>query len=125
MTLNKSHFIVLVNVIKRSGYDEDTAVKYATLIGDTPVIDEEGKTVVTDSTGNELARFQIDYFDFSPYSRKGEFSIIKFLFPGHVDNLQRVVDEKQFQNLSPLFKGLLVIIFLFIIGFLIIGLVVK
>ncbi len=115
MALRKEHFIVLVNAIKRSGFNEETAQKYAKLIDDAPVIDEEGKTVVTDETGKELARFKIDYFDYSPYTRDGNFSIIKFLFPGHVDDLQRVVDEKQFQNLSPLFKSLLIIIVLFFI----------
>jgi hypothetical protein len=49
----------LVKAIRALGYDEETAERYAVFIGDTPKVDETGKTVVIDDEGRELARIDL------------------------------------------------------------------
>lgn len=58
--LTKNGFDRLVTAIERLGFDEETAVDYAALIGDTPCLDESGLVVVTDETGRELARLRLE-----------------------------------------------------------------
>ena len=49
-------FVNLADAIAAQGYDEATALKYAALIGDTPISDEAGNILVLDEKGQELAR---------------------------------------------------------------------
>ncbi len=59
---SKESFIELIKAIESKGFDRETAGKYAVIIGDTPVVDEAGNTLVIDDQGKELARFKLDYF---------------------------------------------------------------
>jgi len=54
-------FSELVNQIKSLGIDENTAAHYAMLIGDTPCLDENGKTVV-EQDNVILARLDLKIF---------------------------------------------------------------
>jgi len=56
-------FDALIDAIVALGFDEETAGRYASLIGDTPVLDSEGKIVVLDHNGKELFRIPLDYFN--------------------------------------------------------------
>jgi hypothetical protein len=49
--------------IKALGYDDRTAGRYAALIGDTPGIDEQGRIVVIDQNGREVARLKLKFFE--------------------------------------------------------------
>lgn len=53
-------FYALIDSIVALGFDEATAAHYAALIGDTPILDEEGKVVVLDRAGKELARLALN-----------------------------------------------------------------
>jgi len=52
-------FESLVEEIARQGFDPETAGRYAVLIGDTPVIDSDGKLVVQDEHGKIIARLEL------------------------------------------------------------------
>lgn len=56
-------FTWLVREIEKLGYDEKTAVRYAVLIGDTPISDGAGNTVVREQDGRELARLPLTFFN--------------------------------------------------------------
>jgi hypothetical protein len=61
-TLNEhsfESFCELVEQIKALGYDEETAANFAAIIGDTPCVDDQGRTVVIDEDGRELARLDL------------------------------------------------------------------
>jgi ribulose-5-phosphate 4-epimerase/fuculose-1-phosphate aldolase len=47
-----------VEELIRRGYDERTASHYVALVGDTPLLDEEGNTLVMDRDGTVLARLK-------------------------------------------------------------------
>ena len=49
--------------IRGLGYDRRTAGHYAALIGDTPMGDDQGRIVVIDEQGKELARLPLKFFD--------------------------------------------------------------
>jgi hypothetical protein len=55
--MNEETFGQLVDEIMSQGYDEETAVRYAVLIGDIPIADEHGNIIVM-SGGKELARLK-------------------------------------------------------------------
>lgn len=55
-------FLALVDRIKALGYDEETAAEYASLIGDTPMVDGD-QVVVIDENGQELARLPASIYD--------------------------------------------------------------
>lgn len=56
--LDLDGFNRLVEELIRRGYDERTASHHVALIGDRPVLDEEGNTVVIDRDGTVLARLK-------------------------------------------------------------------
>lgn len=56
----------LASEIERLGYDRKTAGHYAALIGDTPAIDEQGRVVVEEDDGTELARLPLERFGYQP-----------------------------------------------------------
>jgi ribulose-5-phosphate 4-epimerase/fuculose-1-phosphate aldolase len=58
MGLDKGLFRELIEEIQSQGYSTETAGHYAALIGDTPLVDEQGRFVVIDNDGKELARLQ-------------------------------------------------------------------
>lgn len=45
-------FSLLIDEIRALGYDEETAGRYAVIIGDTPIADGKGNTLVLDEKGN-------------------------------------------------------------------------
>lgn len=51
-------FMRLTEELMRRGYDAETASRYVALVGDTPVLDEEGNTLVMDRDGTVLARLK-------------------------------------------------------------------
>jgi len=51
-------FRELAKEIMAQGYDESTALHYASLIGDVPMADEAGNVVVQDERGREVARLK-------------------------------------------------------------------
>lgn len=53
--LTERDFNHLVNRIAALGYAEATAAEFAALIGDTPCADDQGRIVVQDGQGRELA----------------------------------------------------------------------
>ena len=53
----------LAHEIAALGYDHETAKYWAALIGDTPIVDEDGLLVVVDEDGTVLARLKLDYFN--------------------------------------------------------------
>jgi hypothetical protein len=55
-------FNAFIDEIMALGYDEETAGNYAAIIGDIPVMDEQGRVVVLDDTGKELARLELKSF---------------------------------------------------------------
>jgi hypothetical protein len=56
-------FDALVDEIMALGYGEETAADYAARIGDTPELAEDGRIVVRDDAGNEVARLKLKFFD--------------------------------------------------------------
>ena len=56
--LDEKAFGELVDEIKSQGFDEDTAVEYAVLIGDTPIMDEHRNVEVRNELGRVLARLK-------------------------------------------------------------------
>lgn len=56
-------FEAFVAEIVLLGYDRDTATYYAARIGDRPIIDRDGKIIVFDLDGRELARLALDCFE--------------------------------------------------------------
>jgi hypothetical protein len=50
----------LMHRLQALGYRADTAVYYASLIGDTPTFDDANRVVVWDLEGTELARLKLD-----------------------------------------------------------------
>jgi hypothetical protein len=58
MGLNEEAFGDLIDEIQSQGYSAETAGHYASLIGDTPIVDEQGRFVVIDNDGKELARLK-------------------------------------------------------------------
>lgn len=52
--MDQAIFESLVAEIQSQGLDEATAVEYAVIIGDTPIVDESGNVLVLDSVGNLL-----------------------------------------------------------------------
>ena len=52
----------LIDEIKALGYDEATATDYAVLIGDRPIVAEDGRIVVMEK-GRELARLALKILD--------------------------------------------------------------
>lgn len=63
-------FEELINAIERLGLPREISAKYAALIGDTPCMDEAGKTVVIDHQGKELARLALDFFSTGEHRQK-------------------------------------------------------
>lgn len=59
---SRESFQALIDAIERLGIPREISAKYAVLIGDTPFIDEAGKTVVIDRQGKELVRLELDFF---------------------------------------------------------------
>jgi AAA+ ATPase superfamily predicted ATPase len=59
--INDEGFSQLVDEIITKGYDEATAAKFAAIIGDTPMIDENDNIVVMENE-KELARLKLDFF---------------------------------------------------------------
>lgn len=59
--MDENTFNELVDEIMSKGYDEATAAKYASIIGDTPLVDENGAVVIKDK-GKELARLKLKFF---------------------------------------------------------------
>ena len=58
-----SEFQQLVAAIQRQGYDEPAAAELAALIGDTPIIDEDGSVIVMEQ-GRVIARLRpLHFFD--------------------------------------------------------------
>ena len=55
-------FEALIQEIERLGYDRETAERYAEIIGDIPVRGQDGKIVVIDDDGRELARLALRFF---------------------------------------------------------------
>lgn len=64
-------FKALTDEIERQGYDRETAGHYAALIGDTPVLDEQGNVLVMEG-GKIIATLKpLDFFgDIKPLKRK-------------------------------------------------------
>lgn len=59
MSMSFEAFEKMIERIKAQGYDDETAARYARLIGDTPCVDDEGKIVVIDlDTMEILARLE-------------------------------------------------------------------
>jgi len=63
-------FAALIDAIKALGFDEKMACRYAGFIGDTPIIAEDGKILVEDDEGRDLARLQLDFFGPRPPLRR-------------------------------------------------------
>lgn len=59
--MSETGFWDLVKVIMGQGYDEERAAHFASLIGDMPLVDSDGKTVVEED-GKILARLDIPEF---------------------------------------------------------------
>ena len=59
--LNSDAFNKLVDEIMSKGVDEDTAARFAALIGDTPIADKDGNILVIEG-GKVLARLSIGGF---------------------------------------------------------------
>jgi hypothetical protein len=57
--MTQEQFRELIKEIKALGYDEETAGGFAVFIGDTPCLDEQGRVVVIDDDGRELARLNL------------------------------------------------------------------
>lgn len=55
-------FRELTDEIQSLGYDEETAARFAALIGDTPCFDSAGLVIVVDQDGAELARLLLSFF---------------------------------------------------------------
>lgn len=55
-------FEAMVAEIAALGYDRETATYYAARIGDRPIVDQDGKVVVTDEYGKVVDRLALDYF---------------------------------------------------------------
>ena len=58
--MTEEAFKQLMHRIEALGFHVDTAASYASLIGDTPTFDDDGRVVVWDLEGRELARLRID-----------------------------------------------------------------
>jgi len=58
MGMTRASLAELARQIMEQGHDRQTACHYAALIGDTPLTDEQGKIIVRDRHGRELARLQ-------------------------------------------------------------------
>ena len=58
MSMSEEGFGKLIAEIMSQGYDRETAGRYAGLIGDTPMMDEEGNLVVMEGGGRVLARLK-------------------------------------------------------------------
>ena len=56
--LDEKAFDELVAEIMGQGFDEETAVDYAVLIGDTPIMDEHRNVEVRNERGHVLARLK-------------------------------------------------------------------
>ncbi|MGC3961574.1 MAG: hypothetical protein QM813_27710 [Verrucomicrobiota bacterium] len=59
--LNLDGFCELIREIQGQGVDRDTAGHYAALIGDTPLMDEQGRIVVMENDDTELARLTLRF----------------------------------------------------------------
>ena len=57
MDMNFEAFEELIAEIVSQGYDQETAGRYASLIGDTPIADEQGNIVVME-IGREIPRLK-------------------------------------------------------------------
>lgn len=68
--MDQEAFNKLVDEIMTKGYDEATAAKFAAIIGDTPMIDENDNIVVVEN-GQELARLKLDFFGKKSKDRRG------------------------------------------------------
>jgi hypothetical protein len=54
-------FKALIDQIQALGYDRETASDFAMQIGDTPVVDEDGLTLIFDADGERIvARLKLD-----------------------------------------------------------------
>jgi hypothetical protein len=60
---SQESFSELVAEIKSLGYDDATAGRWAAFIGDTPIGDDQGRIVVRDEQGKELARLRLKCFE--------------------------------------------------------------
>jgi hypothetical protein len=54
------NFKLLIDSIEALGFDRETARFFARQIGDTPVIDEDGKVIVEDRDGT-VVKLALDY----------------------------------------------------------------
>jgi hypothetical protein len=59
--LDDQAFNKLVDEIIAQGVDDITATHYAALIGDTPIVDEQGKVVVMKGE-REITRLRLNFF---------------------------------------------------------------
>ena len=59
-------FCELVSEIVALGFDEETAARYASLIGDLPTSDGAGNIIVRDEQGRELAQLPLKSFGGDP-----------------------------------------------------------
>lgn len=60
--MDTNSFNALIDEIMALGHNEDTAAKFARLIGDTPAFDTDG-LVVVEEEGAVLARLKLKFFD--------------------------------------------------------------
>lgn len=56
--LSDADFHRLVAEIQSQGFDEATAAQYASMIGDTPTMGEDGSLLVLDDNDREVARLK-------------------------------------------------------------------
>lgn len=57
--MTEQDFARLVDLIKARGYDEETAIRYAEIIGDTPEVDGQGHTLVRNLRGEIIDRLTL------------------------------------------------------------------
>lgn len=61
--MSKEDLSELTREIRALGYDEQTASEYAVAIGDTPIRCADGRILVRDARGREVARLRLKFFD--------------------------------------------------------------
>lgn len=58
MSMEFENFTVLVREIMSQGFDEETASRYAAIIGDLPVRDSNGNILVRDVVRDEIVKLR-------------------------------------------------------------------
>lgn len=97
-------FKQLVDEIAALGYDRETAGNFAALIGDTPLLDEQGRIVVRESDGTELVRLKLKFYDDKPTSTMQRAQQIADNYEELFDNLGEIalpefLFEQRFEDL--------------------------